>query len=128
VKAGFVRSKQRYKCKDCGQFWTATRAVHRPLSERLLWLSLYVNGLSFNRIAHIFGVSDVAVLKFIRRFAEAMPLPLTPDEAVNIKAVQLDEMHHYLKKSHANFGSGRLLIISPDGSLPGSAVIVPLKH
>ena len=46
VRNGFMRGKQRYRCKDCGLNFTDT------LVEAVL---LYVSGLSMNRTAKLLG-------------------------------------------------------------------------
>ena len=51
--------------------------------------------MSFNGIGRLLGVSDVAVLKWVR--TEAMALP-EPEVAASVVTVEVDEMWHFLKK------------------------------
>ncbi|MBK7984981.1 MAG: hypothetical protein IPK09_15390 [Candidatus Competibacteraceae bacterium] len=67
-----------------------------PAAAKALATLLYAMGnMSFCGIARLLGVSDVAVLKWIRKEAEALPAPEMP---ANVEVVMLDEMHHFLKK------------------------------
>jgi transposase-like protein len=55
---------------------------------------LYAMGnASYGMIARLFGVSEVAVFKWIRKEAAALPEPVTPAE---VEIVQLDEMWHFV--------------------------------
>ena len=62
-----------------------------------------VGGMSFSAISRVLGVSDVAVLKWVR--AEAMTLP-EPEVPATVVTVEVDEMWHFLKKSLPSSGSG----------------------
>ncbi len=68
VKNGYVQDHQRYRCRSCGYNFTDTapRGVHPALKS--LALVLYgLGGVSMNKIAKMLGVSNVAVLKWIRQ-------------------------------------------------------------
>ena len=67
VKSGHVRGLQRYKCKDCGCQFTATkvRGVNPALKSFAIVLYGYC-GVSMGNIARLFKVSTVAVLKWVR--------------------------------------------------------------
>ena len=54
-----------------------------------------MGNMSFSMIGRLLGVSDVAVLKWVRAEASALPEPVVPAEVVT---VEVDEMWHYLKK------------------------------
>ena len=57
----------------------------------------------FCSIARILGVSDVAVLNWVRDEARKLPEPSTKAEVV---VVTLDEMWHFVKKRLRNCGFG----------------------
>ena len=59
VKAGFVRSFQRFKCKECSYYFTDTPIRGHALHEKLLCLQLYASGLSLRRIGYLLQVSQV---------------------------------------------------------------------
>ena len=62
-----------------------------------------MGGMSFSMIGRVVGVSDVAVLKWVR--AEALALP-EPKVGPAVVTVEVDEMWHFLKKNLPSFGSG----------------------
>src|SRR3954468_21791337 len=97
VKNGFMRGKQRYRCKACGLNFTDTPPRGMPTPSVQAW---------------------------IERFAEAYAQKPEPEGRAVV--VELDEMWHFLKKSRTSSGSGRLGIVLRDGSSTGSwAVVMP---
>ena len=73
---------------------------------KALTVLLYGMGnMSFSMIGRLLGVSDVAVLKWVRAEAYALPEPAAPAEMVT---VEVDEMWHFVKKSMPKRGSARL--------------------
>ena len=76
VRNGFIRGHQRFKCKDCGCVYTETKPRGKSLAMKALALVLYTIGnASFGMIGRILGVSNVAVLKWIRNEAKKLPEP-----------------------------------------------------
>lgn len=71
---------------------------------KALAILLYgMGGMSFSMIGRVLGVSDVAVLKWVRAEAACLPEPVVPSSVVT---VEVDEMWHFLKKSLPSSGSG----------------------
>src|SRR3954447_16862097 len=70
VKNGFMRGKQRYRCKACGLNFTDTPPRGMPLRTKVEAVLLYVSGLSMNRTAKLLGVSTPTVQAWIEKFAE----------------------------------------------------------
>lgn len=108
VKDGVVKGKQRYQCKSCGFRYTVEYkgGIH-PQYKRLA-LALYLEGLGIRSIARHIGVSNVAILKWIKAFgvrAETLPKLAEP-----IKEVEIDELHTYIGSKKTKDGSGLLLI------------------
>jgi len=58
---------------------------------------------SYGMIARLFGVSEVAVFKWIRKDAAALPEPAAPAE---VKIVQQGEMWHFVDGKKTNAGAG----------------------
>ena len=74
ARSGMARGHQRYRCRACGCHFTDTPARGKPPAMKALAVLLYAMGnMSFNSIGRLLGVSDVAVLKWVR--AEAMRCP-----------------------------------------------------
>ena len=102
VKNGIVRGVQRYRCLSCGCNFTMTPPRGKPPAMKALALLLYAMGnVSFCSIARILGVSDVAVLNWVRDAARRLPQPTTKADVV---VVTLDEMCHYVKKDCKTVG------------------------
>ena len=64
-----------------------------------------MGGMGFSAIGRLLGVSDVAVLKWVRAEAAALPEPEVSAAAVT---VEVDEMWHFLKKVCQALGLARL--------------------
>ena len=125
VKSGFVRGHQRYKCKSCGCNFTDTALRGKPQAMKLLAVLLYGMGnMSQSMIAKLFGVSEVAVYKWIRQYASLLPEPEVPAE---VEIVQLDEMWHFVNGKKTNAGSGGPSIRSRGEPWPGFWVSVTMR-
>ena len=104
AKSGLARGHQRYRCRGCGCHFTDTPPRGKPAAMKALAILLYgMGGMSFSMIGRVLGVSDVAVLKWVRAEAASLPEPVVPSSVVT---VEVDEMWHFLKKSLPSFGSG----------------------
>jgi transposase len=119
VKNGFMRGKQRYRCKACGLNFTDTPPRGMPLRVKVEAVLLYLSGLSMNRTAKLLGVSTPSVMAWIEQFAEAFAQKPEPEGRAVV--VELDEMWHFLKKSGTSSGSGRLGIVLQAEWLTGTA-------
>ena len=96
IKSGFVKGKQRYKCKSCNyQFTQPTTERGKPLWMKLDAVLLYLGGMSMNAIANHLNVSAKAVLNWIRDFAKLNKEKPEPGIAV---VVELDELWHFIEK------------------------------
>jgi len=122
VKRGTVRNLQRYQCKACGCNFTDTPPRGKPPAMKALALMLYAMGnMSFCSIARLLGVSDVAVLNWVRNEARRLPEPAVTAETV---VITLDEMWHFLKKRLASSGFGARMTLSLAAPSPGCLVAV----
>ena len=122
TKNGFMRGKQRYRCRSCGLNFTDTPPRGKPLALKVTAVLLYVSGLSMNRTAKLLGVSTPSVMTWIEQFARAYAQKPEPEGRAVV--IELDEMWHYLKKSRPSSGSGRLTIALRGDWLTGSAAVV----
>ena len=118
VKRGFGRGLQRYLCKDCGCHFTATAPRGKPAAMKALAVLLYAMGnASLGMIARLLGVSSVAVYKWIRQQAEAVPEPSATSSA---GLVQIDERWHFVNGKKTRFGSGGPMILFSGEPWPGN--------
>ena len=87
---------------------------------------MYLEGLGFRSIGRILGVSNVTVLKWMRRIAREIVAIRASGESgnVGIRTMELDEMWHYVGKKNEKSGCGLLLIETPEKYLPGNSVLV----
>jgi transposase len=125
VKNGKVRGHQRYRCSDCGYNFTDTPIRGKPAAMKALAVLLYAMGnASYGMIARLLGVSNVAVLKWIRHEASGLEDPTTP---ADVEIVQLDEMWHFVDGKKTSAGSGRRSIRSKGELWPGFWVSVTMQ-
>jgi len=95
AKSGLARGHQRYRCRACGCHFTNTPLRGKPAAMKALAVLLYgMGGMSFSGIGRLLGVSDVAVLKWVRAEAASLPEPVVPASMVT---VEVDEMWHFIK-------------------------------
>ena len=107
VKEGFVRKKQRYKCKECNFRHTVQyKKEYSKVSTRRQALQLYLEGLGFRSIGRILKYSHVSIYKWIKFYGSKLESLRSISEA---KHVEMDEMHTYISKKTTS-GYGYLLI------------------
>ena len=121
-----MQGSPRKKCKDCNYNFTRSTPRGKPIEMKRLALHMYLEGLGFRSIGRILGVSNVAVLKWLRQIAQKVATIRSSETPVNVSihTMELDEMWHYVGKKNEKFGSGWLLIETPKQCLPGSSVVV----
>lgn len=102
IKSGHTRGFQRYKCKDCRCQFTQTkrRGVHPALRSFAIVLYGFC-GISMGKIAQLFKVSTVAVLKWIRAAALSAEVP---SPVASSDVVMIDEMWHFVNGKKQNMG------------------------
>jgi transposase len=102
VKNGFMRGRQRYRCKACGLNVTDTPPRGMPLRVKVTAVLLYLSGLSMNRAAKLLGASTPSVMAWIERLAEVYAQKPEPEGRAVV--VELDGMWHFLKKAEQALG------------------------
>ena len=108
VKSGHTRGLQRYKCKECGCQFTDTkrRGVHPALKSFAIVLYGFC-GVSMGKLASLYKVSTVAVLKWIRAAAlEVKPINSVAESNI----VMIDEIWHFVNGKKTKLGSGEPLM------------------
>jgi transposase len=108
VKCGFIDGHQRYKCKLCKMQFTmrARRGVDPGLKSFAVVLYAYC-GLSMSKIAKLYQVSVVAVLKWIRKAALDIQ-GIEPHGRAEV--IMLDEIWHFINGKKTRYGSGAQLM------------------
>ena len=103
VKSGHIRGLQRYRCKGWGcQFTQTSLRVVSPVLKNLAVLLYAHCGVSMLGIAKLFKVSDMAVLKWIRKASHEVSLSKTAAEIV-----QIDELWHFVNGKNHFMGLAR---------------------
>lgn len=121
-KNGQANSYPKRKCKDCAYQYTKDTLPGAPQNVRLACVLLYVHGLSMNAIAKLFNYTPPAVLRWIKTFGRQDFFK--PEPVSDGVLLEIDEMHHYLKKSPIRSGYGRLIVEIPAISSTGSLAAV----
>jgi transposase len=124
VKAGFQSGKQRHKCNTCCRFFVkpSQRGVASEIKEQAL--AMYLEGLGFRAIGRLLGVSNVAVLKWVRKAAQNLP---QPEKSPIVDVLEMDELWHFIKKRAENSGCGLRLTVNDAPSLTSRQVAVVYK-
>lgn len=104
VKAGFIRDKQRHKCKDCRRFFTQgdSRVRHSNETKQLV-VRMYVNNCGFRRISEILELPLATVFSWVKqagKIVDAM-VKARSDNVQHIEILELDELYTYVKKNRA---------------------------
>ena len=79
-----------------------------------LALQLYLEGMGLRAIGRVLGLSNVAVLKWIRGLGEEVEQTRKP--APPPRMVMIDEGWHFIQAKTTSAGSGYRCVISPDAS------------
>ena len=125
AESGLARGHQRYRCHGCGCNFTDTPLRGKPPAMKALAVLLYGMGnMRFSLIGRLLGVSDVAVLKWMRAEAPALP---EPEVAAEVVTVEVDEMWHFLEESLPSCGSGGPVTLTAGVLWPGFWVGVMMQ-
>jgi transposase len=117
VKYGFGNGNQRYKCKKCGHIMNDHPPLGKPQAMKDLAVLLSVMfSASFKSIGRLLGVSDVAVYKWVKKYAESLE---RPEVSTACNTIIIDEMWHFVNGKKTRFGSGRPMICYQKELLPG---------
>jgi len=112
-KDGMVKSRQRFKCKQCNYHYSVEQKSDVKSSDtRRLAFEMYLEGLGFRAIGRILKISYVTAFQWVKKWGENLELPKR-NEAIEV--VELDEMHTYVSQKKATDGYGLLLIDMENG-------------
>ena len=90
VKNGFLRNKQRYKCKKCSYNYTVTKkSTAKSQNTKKKALNLYLEGLGFRSIGRHLNVSHTSVYHWIKAYGQKAHKVKSKD---NIEVVEMDEI------------------------------------
>ncbi|MBL6963938.1 MAG: IS1 family transposase [Bacteroidetes bacterium] len=100
-------SRQRYKCKSCAYFFTVNNQGRaRHIKRHAIYL--YLEGKGLRAIGRMLGVSNVAVMKWVRKYVgETQILRNNPR---HVDQIHYDEIEEFIKKRRTLVDSGWLII------------------
>ena len=124
VKAGLQSRKQRYKCKQCRRLFVEAGRPGYSAEFKEQALAMYLEGLGFRAIGRLLGVSNVAVLKWVRQAAKDLPEPKT---TAVVDILEMDELWHFIKKRAESSGFGLRLTVNDAPSLTSKQAAVVYK-
>ena len=125
VKSGFQSGKQRLKCKACNRLFVPLSERGKPDELKAKAIALYLEGVGFRAIGRLLQVSNVAVLKWVRKAAESLP---EHQALATVDVLEMDELWHFIQKKAVNSGYGLLLTVSETRSLTSKWVAVVQSH
>ena len=113
--SGIVKSKQRYRCKDCGKTSREgdKRIIH-SLEKKIKVIKSYLEGVGIRSISRLENISAPMVINLIRTFSKKLQEKLhnqTVNEDIrNIEILEIDELFTYVQKKLPESKYGLLLI------------------
>ena len=119
VRNGFVRSQQRYKCKDClCNFINRDKRTKQSTEiKKALSIILYSLGKSsFGFMGKLFGVNRSTTYRWIRNMSESIAEPAIDS---SIKEIEFDKMWHFLNSKKTKNGTLRPWIVAQGVPLLG---------
>jgi transposase-like protein len=110
---GSYQGVQRYICKDCGRSFTS-RGERYSKAVKQQALDMYLNNVGVRKAARFTGASPAAVVKWIRKAADALAERLKR-AAVQIEAgeqdvIEMDEIYTYVQKNSSVPSYGLLIV------------------
>jgi transposase-like protein len=127
IKAGFVRGKQRFKCKQCLYHFVQRDQRAYPREVKIQAIHLYLEGVGFRGIGRLLKINPATVMLWIRKLGNEIQA-LTPKHPAKIEFLELDELWHYVGKKNQNAGYGWLAIVPGGKSSPLKWVAVQSKQ
>ena len=127
VRNGFVRDKQRYKCKDCGLNFIEgdARTNEKVIAKKAMCVIFHSLGkVSYNKLADIFDTWPSLVYRWV---AESGAKQAKQEMSGEIKQIEYDEIGSFIEKKCAS-GSSKPLTIASGELWPGCSAIVILQH
>jgi transposase-like protein len=114
-KAGKVKDRQRYKCRDCSYYYSVlSKSGCGNKTQKRQALELYLEGLGFRSIGRFLNFSHVTIHNWIKQYGNNLDLLQNNHE---ICFTEIDEMHSYVGSKKTQSGSGLLLIDIQKNSL-----------
>jgi len=102
IKSGFVRGKQRYKCKGCGYYFTIKDGRNKyDNTIRSLVVRMYLNNCGFRRISHILNIPLTTCFSWIKKAGQIVDAMVKErkNDVEDIEILEMDELYTFIKKT-----------------------------
>lgn len=130
TKAGLNKDKkQRYKCRTCGCHFTRSTKKGSSLDIKRRAVQLYLEGLGFRSISRVLNVSNVTILKWIKKFGSDLT-DLVPQSKAKIKVLPLSSISYWYRIKPTSIEPSLVLTIHLNDSsttILGTYHIAPRK-
>lgn len=108
IKSGIVNNRQRFKCKNCGYFFTVNK-LGKKIDDYYVnkALQLYLEGLTYREIERILGVSHVSIMNWVKKYN--IKRPYRTDYHPTYKILNANELSKFFQDSNNLSGAGVLV-------------------
>ncbi|MEN8787518.1 MAG: helix-turn-helix domain-containing protein [Flavobacteriales bacterium] len=105
IKSGIVNNRQRFKCKECGYFFSVNK-LGKQIDDYYVnkALQLYLEGLTYREIERILGISHVTVLNWVKKYN--IKRPSNTNYHPTYKILNANELAIYFQKKENLSGAG----------------------
>lgn len=102
VKDGSVKGKQVYRCKECGRRFSILKENKEAIAKKKLAVVLYATGkASYRYLAKLFGVCPATILKWVKKYAEQVPIH---EISKDVTEIEIDELWHFIHSKKTSYG------------------------
>ena len=100
-----IKNRQRYKCKDCGYFFTVNK-LGKQINDYYVnkALQLYLEGLTYREIERILGISHVSIMNWVKKYN--IKRPFNSDYHPTYKILNAAELSNYFQNIENLSGAG----------------------
>ena len=130
VKSGFMRDKQRYKCKECNHHFTEGDKRSLPATTKQLAIQMYVEGLSSRNIERILGVSHGTIANWTKNIEEhiaSIKKGTFGRKQKLVAKLAVEEVGEYIHQYKEKKNCGWVLMQTNDESLRGKSLVISIK-
>ncbi|MEM9679349.1 MAG: helix-turn-helix domain-containing protein [Bacteroidota bacterium] len=108
TKSGIVNGRQRYKCKNCGYYFTVNK-LGKQIDDYYVnkALQLYLEGLTYREIERILGVSHVSVMNWVKKYN--IRRPYNSNYHPTYKILNAEELSRFFSNAENLSGAGTLV-------------------
>jgi hypothetical protein len=108
IKSGIVSGRQRYKCKNCGYYFTVNK-LGKKIDDYYVnkALQLYLEGLTYREIERILGISHVSIMNWVRKYN--IKRPYNSKYHPTYRILNSEELSAYFSDSKNLAGAGAIV-------------------